>query len=119
MEKICQAAPVMARFLHSPQTKTSGGPPRQRRVRDMAAKGRPSGFKMPDEHRTKIANSRILNRLIKFAAGEEENGVKVEMSPHQVTAGLGLLRKVLPDLSNVELSGPGENGEFVMRFRFE
>lgn len=41
------------------------------------------------------------------------------MSATQVTAGLGLLRKCLPDLSNIEMKGGGENGEFVMRFRFE
>lgn len=85
----------------------------------MAARGRAPGFKMPDEHRTKIANSRILKRLILFAEGGTDNGAKVEMSPHQVTASLGLLRKVLPDLSNIEMKGAGENGEFVMRFKFE
>lgn len=69
----------------------------------MARKGRPAGFKMPEEHRTKIANSKILNRLIDHAEG------KVEMSPTQVTAALGLLKKCLPDLSNVTVSGDEEN----------
>jgi hypothetical protein len=67
----------------------------------MAQRGRTSGFKMPDSHRTKIANSKILNRLIDFAEGKEG----VEMSPHQVTTALGLMRKVLPDLSAVEIEG--------------
>lgn len=68
---------------------------------------------MTDEHRTKIAKSNILNALIEHVQGDRE------MSATQVTAGLGLLRKCLPDLSNVEMKGAGENGEFVMRFRFE
>jgi len=52
---------------------------------------------MSDEHRTKIANSQILKCLL-----EHVEGVR-EMSPTQVTAGLGLLRKVMPDLSAAEL----------------
>ena len=67
----------------------------------MATRGRPAGFKMPDSHRTKIANSKVLKRLIDFAEGKPE----VEMSPHQVTAAVALLRKCLPDLSNVEITG--------------
>jgi hypothetical protein len=48
---------------------------------------------MPESHRVKIQNSNILNALI-----EHVEGVR-EMSSSQVTAGLGLLRKVLPDLA--------------------
>ena len=70
---------------------------------------------MPDEHRTKIANSKILNRLIDFAEGKEG----VNMAPHQVTASLGLLKKVLPDMTENMVIGTGENGEFVMRVKFE
>lgn len=54
---------------------------------------------MSDEHRHKIANSNILNALIGHAQGDRE------MSATQVSAGLGLLRKVLPDLSAIELDG--------------
>lgn len=64
-------------------------------------RGRTAGFQMSDEHRTKIANSQILKRLIGHVEGD------VEMSATQVSAGLGLLKKCLPDLTNVELSGPG------------
>lgn len=67
----------------------------------MAGKGRPSGFKMPDEHRTKIANSKILNRLIDFAEGKEG----VEMSSAQVTAATTLLKKVMPDMVYNEHGG--------------
>lgn len=65
----------------------------------MAARGRSPGFSMSNEHRDKIRNSNILNALIEHASGERE------MSPSQVTAGLGLLRKVMPDLAATELSG--------------
>lgn len=62
-------------------------------------RGRTAGFRMTDEHRSKIANSQILNRLIGHVEG------KVELSASQVTAGLGLLKKCLPDMTNVELTG--------------
>lgn len=52
---------------------------------------------MTDEHRSKIANSQILNRLIAHALGQ------VEMTATQVQAAQALLRKVLPDLSQVEM----------------
>ena len=54
---------------------------------------------MSDDHRVKIQNSNILNALIEHVEG------KREMSATQVSAGLGLLRKVLPDLASVEHSG--------------
>jgi len=49
---------------------------------------------MSDEHRVKIQNSNILNALIEHVQGERE------MSATQVSAGLGLLRKVMPDLAS-------------------
>jgi hypothetical protein len=61
-----------------------------------------SRFKMPEEHRVKIANSNILNALIEHAEG------KREMTATQVQAGLGLLKKALPDLSTITHEG-GEN----------
>ena len=69
----------------------------------MAAKTGPS-FSMSNEHRVKIQNSNILNALIEHASGERE------MSATQVTAGLGLLRKIMPDLAATQISGEGENG---------
>lgn len=65
----------------------------------MAARGRTAGFVMSDAHRTKIANSQILKRLIECAEGD------VEMTPTQATVALGLLRKVMPDLSSTTVSG--------------
>lgn len=55
----------------------------------------------PEEVREKIRTSQLVNRLNDFVMG------KVELSPHQVTAALGLIKKTMPDLANVELTGPG------------
>lgn len=63
------------------------------------SRGRKPGFAMSDEHRTKIANSQILKCLVEHVEG------KREMSASQVTAGIALLRKVMPDLSAIEHSG--------------
>lgn len=66
-------------------------------------RGRTAGFRMSDEHRVKIQNSNILNALIEHVEG------KRDMSATQVSSGLGLLKKVLPDLATVTLQGD-ENG---------
>lgn len=63
------------------------------------ARGRKRGFVMPDDVRVKIANGNVLNRLQKHFDGE------VDLSPTQVQVGLALLKKFLPDLQAIELSG--------------
>jgi hypothetical protein len=68
-------------------------------------RGRRAGFAMSNEHRGKIQNSSILRALIEHVEGTRE------MSATQVTAGLGLLRKVLPDLAAT--ADAGEAGELV------
>ncbi|MFN7608572.1 MAG: hypothetical protein ACK5PJ_04505 [Ralstonia sp.] len=58
---------------------------------------------MSNEHRVKIQNSNILFALIEHVEG------KREMSATQVSAGLGLLRKILPDLAaSADLQDDGE-----------
>ena len=69
----------------------------------MSERGRKPGFSMSNEHRVKIQNSNILNALIEHACGERE------MSSTQVSAALGLLRKVMPDLASTTVQGD-ENG---------
>jgi len=65
----------------------------------MAAKTGPSfSSPMSAEHRVKIQNSNILNALIEHAEGSRDMGAT------QVSAALGLLKKVLPDLSSVEMA---------------
>jgi hypothetical protein len=66
----------------------------------MAAKLGPAhDVMMSEAHRAKIRNSSILNALIEHAEGSRE------MSSTQVTAALGLLKKALPDLTAVTMSG--------------
>lgn len=65
----------------------------------MAERGRQPGFRMTDEHRVKIQNSNILNALIEHVTQGRE------MSSSQVSAGLGLLRKVMPDLAATNVTG--------------
>lgn len=61
----------------------------------------PRGVRLNPQHdertRAKIQTSQIINRLFSFVNG------KVDMSPAQVTAALGLLKKTLPDLSSIDL----------------
>ena len=64
----------------------------------MAARKGPH-YVMSAEHRDKIKNSNILNALVEHVEGRRD------MSATQVSAGLGLLRKVLPDLAAVDHSG--------------
>lgn len=65
----------------------------------MAKRGRAPGVKLTEAHRDKIRKSNILNALIEHVEGRRD------MSSTQVQAGLGLLKKCLPDLSSVEHSG--------------
>ena len=78
----------------------------------MAARGRTAGFRMSPEHRVKIQNSNILNALIEHVEG------KREMSATQVSAGIALLKKVLPDLASVEHSGPDGGALVVQLVRY-
>lgn len=63
-----------------------------------ATRGRPAGFVMNDAHRVKIRNSNILNALIEHVEG------KRKMSSTQVTAGVALLKKILPDLASIDVT---------------
>jgi hypothetical protein len=54
------------------------------------------GMGWEDDVRARIQSSKVANRLISFVLGE------VQLEPAQVTAALGLLKKVLPDLSSSE-----------------
>jgi hypothetical protein len=67
---------------------------------------------MTEEHRVKIKNSNILNALIEHVEGSRE------MSPTQVSAGLGLLKKVMPDLSSNSIEN-GEGGAFEVIQKIE
>lgn len=66
----------------------------------MAARLRPHH---QDEVRAKIQTSQLINRLTDHILGT------VELSASQVQAASILLKKSLPDLSSVELTGDPEN----------
>lgn len=65
----------------------------------------------PDEVRKKIQASQLVNRLQGHAFGENE------LTASQLKAIEILLRKAVPDLSAVQLSGEGENGALVVEIR--
>jgi hypothetical protein len=62
-------------------------------------------FEWEKATRQKIQTSMIANRLIDYVNG------KIKLEPAQVTAALGLMRKVLPDLVAAEVTS-----EVVHRF---
>lgn len=66
---------------------------------------------MSEEHRVKIQNSNILNALI-----EHVEGIR-EMSATQVSAGLGLLRKVMPDLATTTIQGDEGGGPLTITWQ--
>lgn len=74
----------------------------------MAAKsrGRQPGFVMSDAHRVKIQNSNILNALVEHVEG------KRDMSSTQVSAGIALLKKVMPDLAQTDITSGGGKIDF-------
>ena len=55
--------------------------------------------KVQEQMRAKINGTVIINQLIKHIKGD------IEMKSTQVTAALGLLRKVAPDLAAMTISG--------------
>lgn len=65
----------------------------------MGARGVRKTIWTPEIVRSRIRTSQIMRRLTDHILGT------VDMKPSQVTAALGLLRKTLPDLSQVDHSG--------------
>ena len=59
--------------------------------------------------RDRIRTSQLINRLEKFVLSEKEQDAKVELTPAQVTAALGLIKKTLPDLAAVQIAGDQDN----------
>lgn len=69
--------------------------------------------------RERIRTSQLINRLEKFVLSETdgENG-KVELSPAQVSAALGLIKKTLPDLAQVD-GNVNHSGQVVAQVVFK
>ena len=64
--------------------------------------------------RDKIRTSQLINRLEKFVLNEDA----VELSNAQVSAALGLIKKTLPDLAQIDGSLE-HKGEVVARVVFK
>lgn len=64
-----------------------------------------------DKVRARIQTAMLINRLQKFATGADG----IVMTDAQVRAALGLLKKSLPDLQAVQLSGPGGGPVMIQR----
>lgn len=79
----------------------------------MAARKGPS-FQMSNEHRGKIANSNILKCLIEHTEGKEG----AEMSQSRVTAGVALLKKVMPDLTYDKSTGADNDGDITFETNY-
>ena len=69
--------------------------------------GRPMGRLHQDDVRAKIQTSQLVNRLTDHALGT------IELSPTQVRAIEILIKKTLPDLQSVDLSGMVESAVTV------
>ncbi len=84
----------------------------------------PKGVRLNPQHdertRAKIQTSQIINRLSKFvgSAPGSENWRNVEMTSGQVTAALGLLKKTLPDLTNIDMTANVDGGLTINIQRF-
>ena len=87
------------------ETHRNRTPSREMRY-DMAARLNP---RHQDMVRDKIQASQLINRLTQHALGN------VELSATQVKAIEILLKKSVPDLSAVSISGTGDNGELQVQ----
>lgn len=68
--------------------------------------------KHQDEVRQKIQVSQLINRLQKYVAGELTDD---DVTPGRLEAIKILLRKALPDLSSVEMSGNGQGITLIIK----
>jgi hypothetical protein len=72
-------------------------------------KGAAYNFQLSMEHRSKIKAAQIINAL-----EEHTLGLGRKMSQTQVTAGVALLRKVIPDLMATSIEGKTEHTHRVI-----
>lgn len=73
-----------------------------------ANSGRSAGFRHNENTRARIKASHIINRLA--ADFNRKDGSKTPaLTDAQIKIGFGLLRKVLPDLQGIVLSGDADN----------
>jgi len=72
------------------------------------AGGRPKGVILSEQHRARIKTSQIVNMLNAFVLGKKFGSCVPDLSPARVTAALGLLKKTIPDLQNIEATHKGD-----------
>jgi hypothetical protein len=80
-----------------------------------------SGLASPQDQarwRQKIQVSALINRLNAFAKDDPDNATSPRMTRTQAMVALALLRKCLPDMATVEVSGPGGAPISVQVMRF-
>ena len=65
----------------------------------MAARSR---LEQTEDTRKRIQTTQLIKRLVGHVLG------KIDLSPSQVTAALGLIKKSLPDLQSIEMDVSGE-----------
>ena len=75
----------------------------------MAARTGTPTKRQQEQTRAAIQTTQLIKRLQNFALEQGE----VEIDPQRLKAIEILLRKSLPDLQSVQLSGAGENGEHL------
>ena len=73
-----------------------------------------TNLRQQDQTREAIKTSQLVNRLQSFALGEKDaNDKPIEIDPSRLKAIEILLRKSLPDLSSVALTGDPDNPAVV------
>lgn len=81
-------------------------------------------LRLSEDHRKHVQATQLLKRLNRFALASEQElqgpsgALGLRMTRTQVHVALALLRKVLPDLASVEVSGNPEKPLMVQVVRF-
>ena len=81
----------------------------------MAARTGTPSLEQQERTRAAIQTSQLVNRLQRFALGDEQ----VDMDNTRLKAIEILLRKSLPDLQAVTISGPGNDGEHKLTLTWQ
>ena len=80
--------------------------PKSKRGGKRAGAGKPKGYRVTaatrEKLRTTIDAKRVIGHLDAFMSGEKI------CEPHQITAGIALLKKVMPDLAATDITSGGE-----------
>lgn len=84
-------------------------------------RGHPKTIKLSEDHRRAIQATQILKRLQIFCLSDPDDPVPrpgIRMTRTQVHVALALLKKILPDLASIEVSGNPDRPLMVQVVRF-